>query len=500
LKSDQENGQPRGWSWRRIWGRYGIGAVVLVFFLTVSLHFRYTPDDTYVYLQYGRSIAQGGGFSFNDGVPSYGVTAPLWAALIAAGTSVDLDPYIVAKTLDIVFASLAVIAVYAFAFILIRDPVYALVAACIFSFDAWMLRWSGSGMESSLAVLLMMLTLWYGYRKEYFASALVAGLLTLVRPEGALLFLAILLDVILNGRDRRYLGRTIAGTSVLYGIIVGLWILFSLYHFGSVLPNAFRARVAANGQFGGNVQVVWSMMQVVGTTQLLAALLLVVGIVAATKRIGWRGIREDVFPLAWIFLVLVLYAAMGLQVGSRSLLPLLPVIVVYGAWGVKRLELASIVSAQRGFLVLLLVACFSLVQNQYVYRTWILPHMENFEEGMNECLKPMAYWLRSNAAIEAKVLTTECGIVRYVSEREVYDAGGRIAPEVQKAFSGVTYEDGMARQMYKRVLDPDYVIDRSLVPGRLASGSLTPIMTRAFSGLSIRHPELTYYTLYRVVK
>ena len=179
--------------WRLVL-QYGIGAIVLVFFVTTSLHFRYTPDETYVYLQYGRNIARGEGFSFNAGTLSYGVASPLWALLIAAGTKLSLDPYVVAKTLDIVFASFSIIGVMAFAFVLIRDRIYALAAAWMFSFDAWFLRWSGSGVETSLALLLVLLTLWYAYKKEYLTSALVAGLLTLVRPEGALLFVAVLVD------------------------------------------------------------------------------------------------------------------------------------------------------------------------------------------------------------------------------------------------------------------------------------------------------------------
>lgn len=105
MTEDQERQLQRRMFWWRLVLQYGIGVIVVVFYVTASLHFHYTPDDTYIYLQYGRNIARGEGISFNAGTPSYGMTGPLWGFLIAAGTKLSLDPYIVAKTLDIVFAA-----------------------------------------------------------------------------------------------------------------------------------------------------------------------------------------------------------------------------------------------------------------------------------------------------------------------------------------------------------------------------------------------------------
>ena len=50
------------------------------------------------------------------------------------------------------------------------------------------------------------------------------------------------------------------------------------------------------------------------------------------------------------------------------------------------------------------------------------------------------------------------------------------------------------------VIHPDYVIDRSSIPERLASSSLLPIMTRQFPGLGIANDEMMYYTLYKSLK
>jgi len=41
--------------------------VMGLFCLTLSRHYGYTPDDTYIHLQFTRNLASGQGISFNAG-------------------------------------------------------------------------------------------------------------------------------------------------------------------------------------------------------------------------------------------------------------------------------------------------------------------------------------------------------------------------------------------------------------------------------------------------
>lgn len=500
MTDEQEQELRKRWLWWRFALRYGIGLVVLVFYVTTSFHFQYTPDDTYVYLQYGRNIARGEGFSFNVGTPSYGITSPVWALLIAGGTKLSLDPYIVAKTLDIVFASLAVIGVLAFAFVMIRDRIYALIAAWIFSFDAWYLRWSGSGLESSLAVLLVVLTLWYAYRKEYVTAAFIVGILTLVRPEGVLLFLAVLVDAYFNARGRRAAIRAIVGSFFLYTVVVGCWMIYTFVEFGTIVPNALASAWGDGPSVATVGNGLISDFKLVGATQFVLAGFLVLGVALTFWRREILVLREEGFPLLWLLSMPMLTVLMDVHVASRSLLLVMPVVVIYGVWGLKRLEVASYVTPRRGLTILMVVAGISLFQNQLVYRLLVIPQMENFETGATECLKPMAYWLRSNTPEGSSVLTPDPGIIGYVSERTVYDAAGRITPEVRKAFEERQDREGVMEMKYDSLFHPDYVIDSSPVAGRLTSDKLSPVMTRPFSGAGSANTGALFYTLYKVIK
>jgi hypothetical protein len=484
----------------RIVLQYGAAAIVLIFYITASLHFSSTPDDTYVYLQYGRNIAAGEGISFNAGSPSYGVHGPLWALLIAGGVKLKLDPYIVAKTLDVVFASLALIAVLAFGFIVTRDRLYALIAALIFSFDAWFLRWAGSGTETSLAVLLAMLSLWYAYKKEYMTSSLVTGLLTLVRPEGVFLFLASQADAVLNRRETKSAVRMVVRSSVLYMLIVGTWLGFSYVYFGNILPNQLLNALLRGFSWPNMVAGAIASVKIIGATQMLLVLLLIVGVVVTVWKSGMQIVREEGFPLIWIIAALLWYVLFNGEVGSRQMLLVLPVLVVYGVWGIKRLEIATLVSPQRALFILFLVAGVSLAQNQVVYRGWVLPSVNNLELGVNECLKPIAYWLRTNTPAGTTILSSEAGVIGYVSERTILDASGVIAPQVGHGFAGTNQDAWIVERKYEAVLHPDFVLDRSPTAERLATPTMQPVMTRPFPGLGIAKPELVYYTLYKVIR
>ncbi|MBI3585728.1 MAG: hypothetical protein HY088_01195 [Ignavibacteriales bacterium] len=480
--------------------KYGISIVVGVFYGTSILHFDYTPDDTYIYLQYAKNIVGGDGFSFNAGIPSYGVTGPFWTLLIASGAKLGLDPYMVAKTLDLLFANIAIVILYLLAFAIIRDKIYALIVAWMFSFDAWFLRWTCSGMESSLAVLLALLTVWNAYRKEYATATFVAGMFTLVRPEGFLLFLVVLVDIFLNTRVRASAWRKIISSLALFSVIILTWLLFAYIHFGAIVPNTLQAKSTQ----GFSLAVVWftlfSMLKIIGATQVVAALAIVVGFIVVVRRSNWLRIKEDAFPLLWVIALPLLYIVMNVQVVSRYLLPISPFIVLYGVWGIKQLELSFVLSPHRALMVLVIVIGVSLAANQFVYRSKVVPHTQNFTLGMNECLKPIAYWLRSNAKENATVLAPDIGVLGYVSGRNFYDTAGLISPQVKKAFGGVSYDEGMLQRRYEQTIHPDYIVDRSPTPERLATDSLQPVMTRTFSGLGLAKSDLVYYTLYKAVK
>ncbi|HLA69465.1 MAG TPA: hypothetical protein VJN65_07160 [Bacteroidota bacterium] len=480
--------------------RFGLIPIIILFYGTVALHFDYTPDDTYIYLKYAKSLAEGSGFSFNEGEPSSGITGPLWVFMIAAGTAGGLDPYVVAKTLDLLFASLSIFLVYALAHGIVRDRILAFVAACMMAFDSWMLRWAGSGMETSLGVLLTLLVFWYVYRAEYVLASLVSGFLTLVRPEGALLFALVQVDYGFLKRDPAAIRRMALRSILVYSLVLAPWVVYAASTFGTPLPNTLEAKSISSFSVGSVLFVGGSEAKILLSTQSAALMALILGLVAAFRRMNWKILRLEIFPLFWVLALLLFYLSANIQVVSRYLLPATPIVCIFGIWGVKKIQEFWKLSWRWTSGLIAAMFLFTAIQNAAVYGSTVVPHMRGFTEGMNGCLKPIAYWLRENSSPEARVLTPDIGLLGYVSGRRLFDTAGLVTPEMKKAFSGVSYDEGMKARKYESVLRPDFIVDRSEQPERLAAPDLIPVMTKEFPNIAINKSEPVYYTLYKVVR
>lgn len=477
--------------------RIGLPLALFVFYFTTVSHFDYTPDDTYIYLQYAKNISSGEGFSFNQGIPSYGTTGPLWALLIASGMTLGLDPYIVAKTLDLVFASLSILIFFTIAVIVLRDTLYGITATLLFSFDVWMLRWSGSGMEGSLAVLLALAAFRHAYRNEYALASFVSAVLTLIRPEGALFFLILMADNFLNSTKPRLAARVLGRSVLLYGMVLIPWIIFAYLHIGTIVPNTFAAKSGTEFTFSGLGETLWSIVTILGASQAIPLLLVFAGTPIVIAVFGWSRIRSELLPWLWVIALIAFYSLESVQVVSRYLLLIIPFVILQGLWVMKRFEESLRLNVKKTALVLGMMALISLAQNQYVYQSRVLPHLKQFVIGMNQAIKPIAYWLKEHSERQARVLAPDIGLVAYVSDRTIYDVAGLVTPEVREVFLRIPYDVAMREGRYELVIKPDYIIYRSPTSGYIQPETLSPIMTTVFPGLGITKQDVQYYTLYR---
>lgn len=477
--------------------RFGIAILVLAFYVSAVIHFPYTPDETYIYLQYARNIAEGSGFSFNAGEPTLGVAGPLWTLLIAAGSAGGLDPFVVAKTLDLLFAGLSVIMALRLSVEILRDPVYALIAAVVVAADTWLLRWAGSGLETSLGVLFVLLTFFYVYRTEYALASLSVALLTLVRPEGLLLFLLVQADNLINTSNWRLAFRVTLKSVGVYAAVLVPWIIYAFMTFENVLPTLFAAQQLSGSSAGSFIDVVGAEVKILLVSQGISIALLLIGAAGVLRRSSLRNAWIEMFPLTWPLALLLFYGVLNVQVVSRYMLLVSPLIAIFGVWGVKKSAIFWKLRWQTSLGLLLGLMLISGVQNQVFYHVKVLPHLEGFARGMEECLRPMAYEVRNKSGPTTSVLTPDIGLVGYISGVKVYDTAGRISPEMREHFGGLTYDEGMEQKVYLRVAQPDFIIDRSQRPGRLESAELQQVMHGQFPSLGLMYEGDVFYTLYK---
>jgi arabinofuranosyltransferase len=490
---------------------FSLPVIVALFYVTASLHFSYTPDDTYIYLQFARNIAAGNGVSFNAGEPTYGVTGPLWMFIVALGAKMGVDPYIGAKAIDLVLASLVLIAFYFLAYEILRDVGVSLCATVAFSVNAWFLRWAGSGMETSLSVLLVLATVLFCLRNEYLLSVVCAGLLTLTRPEGVLMTVLIMTDLYFNSLQKRRALAMGAWLLLVYSVVVAPWTLYAFRTFGTPLPNTAVGKVGWDFTIADTVSTLRDVLQTLAAADGTALLVFLTGGVLllilyrhppadapGKERRRFLG-RQSIVGVGWISGLVVFYVASGTNVVSRYLLLITPLITIYAFSFL--VELLSVSRwRQRANLAVIVLTAVVMLQNQLLYRRYVLPGVDAFEQGMEACLIPIGQWLREHTPPASTVVTGDIGALGFFSERRMCDAAGLVSPSLLPLLHrGVPPYDIIKQELYRSCCSPDYVVDRDFSPERLGKDpALVALLTRPFPNMTLSDPRIVYYTVYRV--
>lgn len=507
--------------WLRNLIRFGLPAIVLIFYVTASAHFAYTPDDTYIFMRFAKNLLEGEGIAFNRGEPTYGVTSPLWLMLISAGGWLGIDVYTAAKGLDLVLAGLALLAFYALAIEIIRNHLAVLCATLAFSVNIWFLRWAGTGMETSLSVLLLLLTIGYCLRNEYLMAIVLAALLTFTRPEGLLAAVLVMVDAYMNAREKTRGWRNAASLALVYGALLAPWLIYAYLTFGRVIPNTALAKTG----FGFNVdEFAWTFSDVAKTLAVsdgISLAIVVLGVAAvllrrsvsfvATEGIvgsipqeasvsNGRWLQHNFVPLMWIVTLPMLYLVTGANVISRYLLMIVPVVIIF-AFALTWRLLVMVRKTNWRLAATILLTALIMAQSQWLYHSYVRPSIATFTQGMEECFIPIGKWLNANSPEDAVVFVPDIGAIGYYSNRKICDAAGLVSPEfIPLLRRGYSFDRMIAEGTYRTYCNATYVVRRSYEPGGLTRPDLDSLFTKMVFGLGLSDTRTTYYTLYRVVR
>jgi hypothetical protein len=214
-----------------------IGAAVLIASLVFfwPAPFEFPMDDTYIHFVYAQNLAEQGRLIFNTADErGVGTTSLLWVLLLASGHSLGLSMHVLAKGLAI--ASLATIGMGIN--LLLRPiwgPIPALGGAVLVALSGNMLWFALSGMETALFLAFGMLAL-LAYREERWPwLGVCLGLMTLTRPEGLALAVAI---ACVDWWCHRTIRHNIVVTGLICALICGPWFGYLLWRTGHVIPTS----------------------------------------------------------------------------------------------------------------------------------------------------------------------------------------------------------------------------------------------------------------------
>jgi hypothetical protein len=417
-----------------------------------------TYEDSLISLRYARNYSEGWGLVYNPGERVFGATTPLYVLLLSGLFQVGLpDPLMAARLLSVLADGLTAALWYS----LIRretgSRAGAFTFAVAFGLSPFMVEVAVSGMETSLLLLGFTLAFEALYSRRGWVLGLWLGLMLLLRLDSALFIVILLAARAL--RERRVPLRE-AGVMA---TVAAPWFLFSLFYYGSIIPNSIPAKLNAyNIHLTSLLRPLYFTISHFTPIQngwkesLFAALFLPLFLFGAQEVLRRRRVMLPVllfFAVHWAFLVL------PRSVIFRWYLPplLLPYYVVGGigvAALLRRHAMTDTRPALRHALCIVLVGGLMVHTGHWLTaasrRVWAI---QAYEDGIR---KSIGLWLARNTAPNAVISLEPIGYIGYYSRRRIVDEVGLVTPGViPHTRRGAGWFTRVVRQY-----QPDYVVER----------------------------------------
>ncbi len=433
------------------WAAFGVFGVWFAARLIPNLVLRLQFEDQLIVLRYARNLAEGNGLVYNAGERVMGFTTPLFTVVSSAFVVLGGDQAAAWQNGFGLLCMLGTAALAARLLVLLGAGPAAPLAVALVTFNpAVAYNYLYVGMEMHLFALLFLLALDLHLSDRATAAAVVAALLFLTRPEGALLAAML----IAHGWLRR---REAPIRQALAALAVALpWLLFAFAYYGDVLPRTLGAKEGESivspwryldlvreiySEAGKSLLAAYSpsLAQTIAGPLLLTALL-VVGATALLRR------RAALWPLiAFPIGALFGYAAIGSLPGYTwhyyTLNILGAFLVALGVHaslvGTGRLcrQAAELlppnlrIATPRPLVAVLLTTIPILALTLPVLRNTSLQIGHRVEPtARQQGLEDMGRWLAERYEPSTSVLVREIGHVGWVSGLRIVDRGGLVTP------------------------------------------------------------------------
>ncbi len=222
------------------WAAFGAYSAWFAANLIPNLALRLQFEDQLIVLRYARNLAEGNGLVYNAGERVMGFTTPLFTLLSGLFVALGGDHAPAWQNAFGLFCMLGTSAVAARLLVRVGAGPAAPLAVALITFNpAAAYNYLHVGMEVHLFALLFLLALDLDLSRRTVASSVVAALLFLTRPEGALLIVMLLAA---NWRRERRLPVRETGAWLATS---APWLVFATIYYGSPVPATLPAKAGS---------------------------------------------------------------------------------------------------------------------------------------------------------------------------------------------------------------------------------------------------------------
>lgn len=471
---------------------------VVIFFviIAVSLYREFMPDDTFIHIGYAKDISEGKGYSF-AGNKTYGSTSPIWPPLIASLVFVHTDFENSAKLLSFLFSIASILLMYITAHLRFSNLI-SLCAALLFSFNAYFLRWSLTGMEATASCFFMLVLVYIFFKEKekkvnkflYF----IAGLSPLIRPEFYLFIPVLFYFLFLTNPFQEYSLKLALTT-----IPALLWNCFAYIYFGTIVPSTFLIK-ASNTFFSTEWDtVIRSAILFLSGNLIESSFILIASIILAInykKKLKYfvpKLIKSEIaLFITWISLFYIYYILKNVTILSRYSLVLLPVVVLLTFFLLMKVsDHLNLTQKTKSILLVGLITASLLVHGLFTCFV-IKPDADNFVCGFQREYKIIASIIAAEGYKKSSVALSDVGIIGVYSNSKIYDFVGLVDKD--------RYQFSSKRDYFLNK-KPQYLILRgeiNLEELKDNSAVFQEIYTTHIAGLGINQRKDIKITAYKV--
>lgn len=299
-----------------------INPILLIFlfsitiFLLLGVNFDVTQDDAYISFRYASNYLAGNGLVYNSGEKVEGYTNFLWIMImIIAKGLLGIDYLLTTRFLGILLGELIFFLIY----LLFTDyfkkipPFLYLSAVIALLGNLSFLYWSSSSLETSAFACISLCAIIIEKRKPLLVPAILA-IATLLRPEGVILFLVILIYRIITKQNH------IVYYILTYAILILPFGIFKIAYYGSLIPNTYFAKSGFEIEYLQNgLEYVWQFIK----NPAVYGIVLIIPLLVIKKL--WK---QNALLYLYVYLYLLYIVVVGGDVLRvyRFFIPIIPVL------------------------------------------------------------------------------------------------------------------------------------------------------------------------------
>lgn len=427
-------------------------AISITFYIARAGQPGFPLDDAWTHQTYARNLGLHGVMAFSPGIPSAGGTSLLWVLILAVGYFLQIPFFPWTFLWSGIFAVLTAFfaaRLHHEYFNSFRNSVIVAIL-CILEFH---LAWASvSGMEIGLFTSLTLLFFLLLQRETpAWIMGALAGLTMLVRPEGILLAVIYGLNLLFQPpRDMKHFLFQGVVFGALFLTINTPWVAFNLTYAHSPFPNTLTAKFLHYGHPWSprrSLEYLWNVV-----LYFLDGPLLLIFPGALFKLYNSIRSKEALpsQPLLWSLAIVVIYAVAipFIYDNGRYLIPLIPLVIVYGVEGISQfLTLTLRTPLMRTAVWVLLFGTVLLlwVSGSTAFAGTI--------EMYDQVHMQAAQWINEHAPQDAIIATHDIGILGYFTNRQIVDLAGLVTPEIVPVM-----DDHPKLAEYLRAKQVDYMI------------------------------------------